>query len=74
MDGEKLLNILAKARNKISAGHCLSVLFIFSKFIYKEVNEKEVDHCVGNTQDAEQAFYLELILCRLVCIRQWEFK
>ena len=43
-------------------------------FIYKEVNEKEVDHCIGNTHRMQnKLFYLELILCRSVCIRQWEF-
>ena len=32
MDVEKALNILAKARNRISAGNYLGVLFIFHQF------------------------------------------
>ena len=62
MDGEKLLNILAKARNKISARNWVYYLSSLS-FIYKEVNEKEVDHCVGNTHRMQNKLFIWSLFC-----------
>lgn len=63
MDGEKALNVLAEAGNRISASKQLYVLFSSASFILKGVNEKEVAHCIGSMHKKQNKLSFQSLFC-----------